>query len=247
MTYEFAGRTLVLTGAAGGIGREIAKRFYRDGANLVLADRDNAALALLVKDLSFAPDRCATLAIDSALSEDCEVLVKLAVDRFGGIDYLVPGAAIYKFQPVDGMTDEQWRETMSINLDGVFYLIQRSLPYLREDSAIVNIASVAAHRGAFHNTHYSTTKGALLSLTRSLARELAPRTRVNSVSPGIIETPMTTELMRMRGADSIAQTPLKRFGQPSEIASVIAFLCSSDSSFMTGEDVSVNGGIHMAA
>ena len=239
MTYDFAGRALVLTGAAGGIGREIAKRFYRDGANLVLADRDNTALAAVVQDLGLAPERCATFAMDAASSKDCEALVKLAADRFGGIDYLVPGAAIYKFQPVDGMTDEQWRETMSIN--------QRALPYLSDESAIVNIASVAAHRGAFHNTHYSTTKGALLSLTRSLARELAPRTRVNSVSPGIIETPMTTELMKLRGADSIAQTPLKRFGQPGEIASVIAFLCSSDSSFMTGEDVSVNGGIHMAA
>ena len=246
MTYDFEGRTLVLTGAAGGIGREIAKRFYHDGANVVLADRDEALLASVVSELGLAEERCAVLAIDSASSKDAEVLVKLAVDCFGGIDFLVPGAGIYKFQPVEQMTDDQWRETMSVNLDGVFFLIQRALPYLTANSAIVNIASVAAHRGAFHNSHYSATKGALISLTRSLARELAPKTRVNSVSPGIIQTPMTNELMQKRGADSIAQTPLKRVGQPSEIASVIAFLCSDDASFMTGEDVNVNGGIHMA-
>ena len=104
---------------------------------------------------------------------------------------------------------------------------------------------MAAHRGAFYNAHYSSSKGALLSLTRSLARELGPITRVNAVSPGVIDTPMATDLIRLRGADSIAQTPLKRLGQPAEIASVIAFLCSDGASFVTGEVIHVNGGLHM--
>ena len=104
----------------------------------------------------------------------------------------------------------------------------------------------AAHRGAFYNAHYSSTKGALISLTRSLSRELGPATRVNAVSPGMIDTPMARDLIRDRGQPAIDQTPLKRVGQPGEIASVIAFLCSEGASFITGEVINANGGLHMA-
>src|SRR5690606_30323059 len=110
------------------------------------------------------------------------------------------------------MTDEQWRRTLSVNLDGVFYLTSRLVPLLREGSAIVNLSSMAAHRGAFYNAHYSASKGALLSFTRSIARELGPRTRVNAVSPGIIETPMTSELLKTRAAESVDQSIVKRLG-----------------------------------
>jgi 3-oxoacyl-[acyl-carrier protein] reductase len=105
---------------------------------------------------------------------------------------------------------------------------------------------MAGHRGAFYNAHYSASKGGLLSLTRSLARELGPKTRVNAVSPGIIATPMTNDLIARRGQESVEQTPLKRLGQPQEIASVIGFLCSSAASFITGEVVHVNGGLYIA-
>ena len=246
MAYDFTNRTLVLTGAAGGIGYQTAKRFYESGANLVLADRDGDALKHAAQTLGAAAKRCAILPMDAANADDCGALVELAVERFGGIDFLIPAAGIYKAHPIHEMTDDQWRETMSINLDGVFFLIKRALIHLRDRSAIVNISSMAAHRGAFYNAHYSATKGALLSLTRSLSRELGPRTRVNAISPGIIETPMTVDLIERRGADSIAQTPLRRVGRPEEIASVIAFLCSDDASFMTGEVLNVNGGLHMA-
>ena len=244
--YNFNNRTLVLTGANGGIGREIAKLFYACGANLVLADLDITGLDEFIQ--SMAPDhgRVVSMKMNSALPEDCDRLVELARATFGGIDFLVPGAAIYKADPIREMTDEQWRQTMSINLDGVFFLIKRSIPLLRDHSAIVNISSMAGHRGSFYNAHYSSTKGALISLTRSLSRELGPATRVNAVSPGMIDTPMARDLIRARGQDAIDQTPLKRVGQPSEIASVIAFLCSEGASFITGEVINANGGLHMA-
>jgi 3-oxoacyl-[acyl-carrier protein] reductase len=157
----------------------------------------------------------------------------------------VPLAGVYLAQPIATMTVQQWRHVQSVNLDGVFYICQRSIRSLREGSAIVIVSSIAAHRGAFCNAHYAASKGGLLSFTRSLARELGPRSRVNAVSPGIIETSMTTELIRTRGAESIEQTPLKRLGRPEEVASAIAFLCSDAASFVTGETLHVNGGLYM--
>ena len=244
--YDFNNRVLLLTGANGGIGREVAKLFYQCGAFLVLTDLDGDGLADFSLELDASGERVVTLWMNAANPEDSAKAVQLAIDRFGGIDFLVPSAGLYQSQPIRQMTDEQWRQTLGINLDGVFYLCRRAIPALRANSAIVNLTSIAAHRGAFSNAHYGTSKGGLLSLTRALARELGPKTRVNAVSPGIIETPMTQALIATRGSDSVEQTPLKRLGQPSEIASVIAFLCSSGSSFITGEVLHVNGGLYIA-
>ena len=245
-TLSFLNRTLVLTGANGGIGREVAKLFGQAGANLVLADREIEALdAFVLREFSESSDRIVTMKTDSSLSADAQALASCAAQRFGGIDFLVPSSGIYLAQPFVGMTDEQWHQTISINLDGVFYICQHASSYLRPNSSIVNLSSLAAHRGALYNAHYSASKGALISLTKSLARELGPATRVNIVSPGVIDTPMAQDLIARRGVESIEQTPLKRFGQPSEVASVIAFLCSDAAGFITGENIHINGGLHM--
>lgn len=245
--YDFQNKTLLLTGANGGIGRAVAELFFSHGANLVLTDQNDEGLKASVHGLGRdATVRVAVLHMDAANPDHAQQAVAMAQARFGGIDYLVPAAGLYMAQPIDEMTDEQWRQTLSINLDGVFYLCRRALPALREGSAIVNLTSVAGHRGAFYNAHYSSSKGGLMSLTRSLARELGPKTRVNAVSPGIIATPMTQDLINRRGQESVEQTPLKRIGQPQEIASVIGFLCSSAASFITGEVVHVNGGLYIA-
>ncbi|MFM0161214.1 SDR family NAD(P)-dependent oxidoreductase [Paraburkholderia sediminicola] len=244
--YNFEQRTLLLTGANGGIGRETARLFFAHGANLVLVDLDATGLTAFARELDPDGARIVTLSMDAASPDDCARAVALAQGRFGGIDFLVPSAGLYQDQPVGEMTDAQWRQTLSVNLDGVFYLVRRAIPALRENSAIVNLTSVAAHRGAYSNAHYSASKGGLLSFTRSLARELGPRTRVNAVSPGIIETPMTAGLILKRGADSVEQTPLKRLGHPREIATAIGFLCSDAASFVTGEVLHVNGGLYIA-
>lgn len=245
MTFDFENRTLVVTGANGGIGRAIAELYHAAGANLVLTDLDLAALDGFAATLG-DPDRIATIKADASSADDAQKTVDLAVQRFGGIDFLVPSAGIYQAKPFAEMTDTDWQRTISINLDGVFYLCKRALPALKENSSIVTIASLAAYRGAYVNAHYGATKGAMVSMTRALSRELAPKTRVNGVAPGIIETPMINELLKTRMDETMAQTPLKRLGKPSEIASVIAFLCSPAASFITGETIQVNGGIYMA-
>lgn len=245
MTFSFTDKVLVLTGANGGIGRALAALFAQAGAHMILADRDLAPLEAFAAALPGAGRKIA-VALDAANPQSSQDLADLARESFGHVDFIVPSAGIYLSEPFAQMNDEQWRRTMSINLDGVFYLLSRLTPLLGEGSAIVNLTSLAAHRGAFSNAHYSASKGALTALTRSLSRELGPKTRVNAVAPGVIETPMTRDLISTRGDSSIAQTPLARLGQPEEIAAVIAFLCSEAASFITGETIHVNGGIYMA-
>ena len=242
--FDFSGKTLLLTGANGGIGREVALLFAQAGANLVLADRDAAQLAALADSLQGSGE-VLTNVLDAADPASNDALIAAATQRFGALDFVVPSAGIYLAEPFSTMNDAQWRQTLAVNLDGVFYLLNRVQRHLTDRSAIVNLTSLAAHRGAFSNVHYAASKGALTSLTRSLARELAPRTRVNAVAPGIIETPMTRDLLATRADKSIADTPLGRLGHPAEVASVIAFLCSDAASFITGETIQVNGGIYM--
>lgn len=249
--YDFSGRTLVVTGAAGGIGRAVAERFFRSGANVFLLDLDQGALEAFAATLQNGTDAAhspgiATFAADLSDAESAARAASEIEKTCGGVDFLVSCAGIYLAEPLAQMTDEQWRRTLAVNLDGVFYLTRRLVPLLRENSAIVNLSSMAAHRGAFYNAHYSASKGALLSFTRSIARELGPRTRVNAVSPGIIETPMTSVLLQTRAAESIDQSIAKRLGQAHEVASVVAFLCSDDASFITAEVLHVNGGLYVS-
>jgi len=249
--YDFSERTLVVTGAAGGIGRAVAERFFRSGANLFLLDLRQEALDAFADTLrstvaSGPVPSIVTLAADLSDAQAADQAAQRIQQSYGGVDFLVSCAGIYLAEPLAEMTDEQWRRTLSVNLDGVFYLTRRLVPLLREGSAIVNLSSMAAHRGAFYNAHYSASKGALLSFTRSIARELGPRTRVNAVSPGIIETPMTSELLKTRTAESIDQSIAKRLGQAHEIASAVAFLCSDDASFITAEVLHVNGGLYVS-
>ncbi|ALM82478.1 SDR family NAD(P)-dependent oxidoreductase [Bordetella sp. N] len=262
--HDFTDRVLVLTGATGGIGRAVAALFYDSGARLYLIDRDADALAALARELGADPQhasadknervlsqglgsaRVLTDAMDVSSAAAAETAAARIEAAWGGVDFLVPAAGIYPVAPLADMTDEQWRQTLAINLDGVFYLTQRLLPLLRPGSAIVNLSSMAAHRGALHNAHYSASKGALLSFTRSIARELGPNTRVNAVSPGIIETPMVAELLKTRADESVAQSMLKRLGQASEVAAAIAFLCSDDASFITAQVLHVNGGLYVS-
>ena len=153
-------------------------------------------------------------------------------------------AGIYRPSRIADMSDEEWSTTLSVNLDGTFFYCREFLPLLAEGSAIVMLSSIAA-RGSATFGHYSASKSALHGLMRSLALELAPRTRVNAVSPGPVDSPMVAPLMAARGAEIIAQTPLKRLCTTTEVAKVVAFLCSDWASFITGENVHVNGGLYM--
>lgn len=243
---DVSGKVLLLTGANGAIGRAIARLFHRHGATCVLTDLDEAGMADFARELDPGGSRALALRQDAAQAGDAEHVAEAAVARFGRIDALVTAAGLYRERLVGEMSEAEWRQSIAINLDGVFHSCRAAIPHLAKGGAIVNIASMAGHRGSYAHAHYAAAKGGVLSLTRSLALELAPRIRVNAVSPGLIEGPMVQPLLA-RKPELIPNTPMRRLGTADEVAGVVAFLCSDLARFVTGETIHVNGGLHVAS
>jgi 3-oxoacyl-[acyl-carrier protein] reductase len=214
---------------------------------MILGDMNEESVETFARTLSPTMERIVCASLDSGNSESVRKFIQVAKDSFGTIDVVVPAAGIYPESLIEGTSDELWRKVMSINLDGIFYLMRDVKPLLQSGSSVVNITSIAGHKGSQSHGHYSSSKGGVLSLTRSLALEWGPdNIRVNAVSPGIISTSMTTDLVAQRGDSLLASTPLHRYGQPSEVADVILFLASDASSFVHGEVIHINGGLYMA-
>lgn len=243
---EFSGKVLLLTGATGGIGRAIASAFVEAGANVVLADIREDAVLEFARSIDPRGETAVGLGYDAADPADAERAVELGLSRFGRLDFVVPAAAVYEEHAFVTMTDAQWRKTISINLDGVFYLCRRAVPVMPEGSSIVTIASEAAHTGSsVSHAHYGASKGGVMTFTRSLARELAPRIRVNSVSPGTINTSMVENFIRRSGESQLAITPMGRWGLPHEVADSVTFLCGRSATYITGQTIHVNGGSYI--
>lgn len=244
---SFTDKTFLITGAAGGIARATAALVVKHGANVALCDMNLTHLKALQEELlSLVPEaKISLFEADISNISDCKEIAKTVANQFGGIDHLVHAAGIYPEKLVKEMSDEEWQTLIKINLDGTFYICQAVIPYLNDNSSIVNLSSVAGQRGSYAHAHYAASKGAVISFSRSLALELAPKTRVNALSPGIIATSMTKQLLEKNSDLLLANTPLKRFGTADEIAGSIAFLCSPLAGFITGETLQVNGGLYI--
>ncbi|MGH3653049.1 SDR family NAD(P)-dependent oxidoreductase [Glutamicibacter sp.] len=238
VTFDFTGRTALITGAANGIGAATARLFDAAGAQLILVDRALQDLRNVGRELASDP---LLLAVDLSVPGALQ-------SRFGeldikqGMDFVVSAAGIYPREPFAGHDAGVRDLVQRINVDAVVETISCALPVLSEQAAIVTLASIAGHRGSAFHSAYAASKGAILALTKSLAVELAPQVRVNAVSPGIIATSMVKDLIAERGSRLIAETPLGRHGTAEEIASSIAFLCSDAAAYITGQTLHVNGG-----
>ncbi|MBR6076081.1 MAG: 3-oxoacyl-ACP reductase FabG [Victivallales bacterium] len=245
------GRVALITGATGGIGVAIARRLAADGATLALHYRSNPdAAAKLADELRAAGATCETFQADLAAKEGdpAKELVNAVVVKFGRLDILVNNAGILNDATVSFMSDEQWTDTLNMDLTVPFKLIRAAAMNMARQrwGRIVNMASDAGRMGSANRSNYAAAKECLVGLTRSIARELAGLgVRANAVSPGFVETNMVSNITDKRRAELYREIPCRRFAKPEEVAALIAFLCSDDADYITGQVISINGGLCM--
>ena len=244
------GKVALISGGSRGIGAATVRLFCAAGAKVAFSYRAARSQAeSLARECG--PQNCHAIASDLTTPEAARSLVTETVARFGRLDILVANHGVWPAEdvPIDRMSDAQWRSTLSTNLDGVFGLVKHAVAQMKSQPRtaghIVLISSTSGQRGEAFHTDYSATKGALISITKSLAAELAPDgIYVNCVAPGWVDTDMSAETLAAPGTgEKIRHTiPLGRPGTPEEIAAPVLFLCTQHASFITGEIFNVNGG-----
>lgn len=240
------GRTAIVTGAAQGIGFAISSALNREGCRVALLDINEQK----VQESAAKLDACIGISCDVSSPESIERAAALCVEKYNGVDIVVNNAGILPSASIEQMTEEQWDKTMQINLKSVFFMVQKTLLYLRQSSCarIINTSSLAGRMGGFETClAYSASKGGINALTMGFARQLAPDgITVNAVCPGTTETPITKAFSPEAMQRLLTRIPLGRLGKPEDMANAVVFLASDDAAFITGHMLDVNGGMYMA-
>lgn len=246
MTKGLEGKVAIVTGAAGGVGQATVRLLAERGAAVVAED-----VAPEVERLASWSPQIAPIVGDVKKAESAEAAVRLALSRFGGVDILINNAAIILSKDILATTESEWDETMAVNVKGAFHHCRAALPHFlaRSGGSIINVASISGVVGLPQQAAYCASKGALVQMTRQLAIEYADHSiRVNAVAPGAIDTPFLARHLAAQADPKAAEQavnaahPLGRYATPREIASIIVFLASPESSFMTGAIVAADGG-----
>lgn len=244
LTYPYDGLVVLVTGAGDGIGRAVARAFAEQGASVVGLGRHPETVA---DALAEVPDgRKLVIRADVSQREDVEAAVAQAVERFGKLDVVVPNAAVYASGDLLELSVEQWRELQAVNVDGLFHVLQVSVPHLKRSRGnVVAVSSVSGLRGDWGQVAYNATKGAGKTMLQSLALDLGPDgVRVNMVAPAFTVTRITEGALETPGfEDALAnRVPLGRPGQPEDVARAVLFLASPDAAYVTGAVLPVDGG-----
>jgi len=247
----FRDRTVIVTGAGTGIGAATARLFGTEKGNVVCADVDRDGADRTAAAIVEQGGSAIAVAADVARVQDVEAMVAEALRAFGAIDVLVNNAGVASWHAVDEETDEEWHRVLGINLYGTFHCSRAVAPHMRaRGGAIVNMASVLATLAEPNRAAYCASKGGVRALTVSMARDLGPGIRVNCVSPGVVETPAVAEILakapdgeQLRAEMAGANRILRRMARPDEIGRTILFLASEDASFITGQEVLIDGGM----
>lgn len=245
---RLSGRKVLITGGASGIGLATARRFVDEGARVALLDHDRGGLEQAIQALGEA-----AVAVHADVMDEAKVhgAVEEAAQALQGLDGLVNSAGISFWRSFADLTFEEWRRTLSINLDGVFLVCKAALPALRAagKATIVNIASGAGLQPRANFSHYCASKGGLVLFTKAIAMDLArDNIRVNAVCPGIVMTPLVERNLALTGEREaayqryVSRNLMQRFGTAEEIADAVLWLSSSESAFVTGSALSVDGG-----
>jgi 3-oxoacyl-[acyl-carrier protein] reductase len=244
---KLTGKVAIVTGASKGIGAAIAKAYAAEGASVVVNYASSKAGAdAVVAEITKAGGKAVAVGGDVSKAAEAQGIVDAAIKNFGKLDILVNNSGVYEFSPLEAITEEHFHRHFNINVLGLLLVTQAAAKQIGEGGTIINVSSTVTRLNPPASAVYTGTKGAVDSITRVLAKELAPRKiRVNSVNPGLIETE-GTHTAGIMGSDFekgiVSQTPLGRVGYPDDIAKVAVYLASDDSGWQTGEVLFASGG-----
>ena len=243
---RFKDKVAIVTGAGSGIGRAIAIRFAEDGADISIADINQAGADETARTVRKLGRRCLTILTDVADSSQVQRAISTTIDDLGKIDVVVNNAGINIPKLPNEVTDEDWRKVMGINLDGVWFFSRYVLDHFLErgEGCIVNIASIGAFQASYDRAPYMASKGGVVGLTQALALDLAEKKiRVNAVAPGMTATGMSPVSQNLE-LDAMTRflTPMRRWGKPEEVANAVLFLASDEASVITGTVLRADGG-----
>jgi 3-oxoacyl-[acyl-carrier protein] reductase len=254
---RFGGRVALVTGSGAGIGQSIATRLAVEGAAVLVNDLDDAGCAATIEQIEGAGGTAVAAAGDVRSSQDTDRMIAIAAKTFGSLDIVVNNAGVARDGLVQRMSDDDWRLVQEVALWGSFFVCRSALALLRgprespppHTRHVVNISSSVGIYGAAGSTNYSSAKAGVIGLTKSLAREWSRyRITVNAVAPGLIAgTQMAAEKPVALIEQVVAQIPLGRPGRPEDVAGAVAFLCSADADYMTGQVLELHGGLEVPA